>query len=165
MTFPRCHRSKCAGRYRRVQQMPDWLQGCDIANIEVKVPRAANRYQHITASAAAAANECHVPATAMCQKQAAPTEGAHGMRSRFLPIDQLDEQTYAPRTVQVAGVLPELTVKDILAVGCTPAPGVGMWQYDFSDPDGPQVHCLRRSSVTCHGRASCRRNIKSTTAK
>lgn len=40
---------------------------------------------------------------------------------------------------QVAGALPEITVADIMAVGCTPAPEMGMWQYDFSDPEGPQV--------------------------
>ncbi|CAB1100338.1 unnamed protein product [Ectocarpus sp. CCAP 1310/34] len=70
---------------------------------------------------------------------AAPLEGAHGMRSRFLPVDQMDDEVFAPRIVQVAGVLPEITVADIMAVGFTPAPEMGMWQYDFSDPEGPQL--------------------------
>ncbi|CBJ33396.1 conserved unknown protein [Ectocarpus siliculosus] len=70
---------------------------------------------------------------------AAPLEGSHGMRSRFLPVDQMDDEVFAPRIVQVAGALPEITVADIMAVGFTPAPEMGMWQYDFSDPEGPQL--------------------------
>ncbi|CAM9894059.1 unnamed protein product [Ectocarpus sp. 13 AM-2016] len=61
------------------------------------------------------------------------------MRSRFLPVDQMDDEVFAPRIVQVAGALPEITVADIMAVGFTPAPEMGMWQYDFSDPEGPQL--------------------------
>lgn len=61
------------------------------------------------------------------------------MRSRFLPVDQLDDETFTPRIVQVAGALPDVTVSDIMAVGYTPSPDMGMWQYDFSDPGGPQV--------------------------
>lgn len=62
------------------------------------------------------------------------------MRSRFLPIDQLDEQTYSPRIVQIAGALQDVTVGDIMAVSVTPPPEKGTWQYDFSDPEGPQVY-------------------------
>lgn len=40
---------------------------------------------------------------------------------------------------QVAGSLPDITVADVMAVGCTPSAEMGMWQYDFSDPTGPQV--------------------------
>lgn len=61
------------------------------------------------------------------------------MRSLFLPVDQLDDETFAPRIVQVAGALPDVTVADIMAVGFTPPSEMGMWQYDFSDPGGPQV--------------------------
>lgn len=61
------------------------------------------------------------------------------MRARFLPVEQLDDETFAPRIVQVAGALSDITVADIMAVGCTPPPEMGMWQYDFSDPSGPQV--------------------------
>ncbi|CBJ33398.1 conserved unknown protein [Ectocarpus siliculosus] len=43
------------------------------------------------------------------------------------------------RMEQVAGALPEITVAYIMAVGFTPAPEMGMWQYDFSDPEGPQL--------------------------
>ncbi|CAN0511103.1 unnamed protein product [Ectocarpus sp. 12 AP-2014] len=68
------------------------------------------------------------------------------MRSRFLPVDQMDDEVFAPRIVQVAGALPEITVADIMAVGFTPAPEMGMWQYDFSDPEGPQVQTTRRTT-------------------
>lgn len=64
------------------------------------------------------------------------------MRSRFLPVDQLDDETFAPRIVQVAGTLSDVTVADIMAVGVTPAAELGMWQYDFSDPGGPQVRFM-----------------------
>lgn len=40
---------------------------------------------------------------------------------------------------QVAGSLPDITVADVMAVGFTPSAEMGMWQYDFSDPTGPQV--------------------------
>ena len=40
-------------------------------------------------------------AVAKLEQNAAPLEGAHGMRSRFLPVDQLDDETFAPRIVQV----------------------------------------------------------------
>lgn len=71
--------------------------------------------------------------------QAAPSEGAHGMRSRFLPIEQLDDQAFAPRIVQVAGALREISVADVMAVGTSQPAEIGMWQYDFSDPHGPQM--------------------------
>lgn len=61
------------------------------------------------------------------------------MRSRFLPVDQLDDETFSPRIVQVAGAMPGLTVADLMAVGFSPPAEMGMWQYDFSDPTGPQV--------------------------
>lgn len=80
---------------------------------------------------------------------AAPLEGAHGMRSRFLPVDQLDDETFAPRIVQVAGAMPGLTVADLMAVGFSPPAEMGMWQYDFSDPTGPQV----TQRGTCEGGA------------
>ena len=40
---------------------------------------------------------------------------------------------------QVAGSLPDITVADVMAVGFSPSAEMGMWQYDFSDPTGPQV--------------------------
>lgn len=48
-----------------------------------------------------------MPAVLLCgtvakrKQNAVPQEGAHGMRSRFLPVDQLDDETFAPRIVQV----------------------------------------------------------------
>lgn len=61
------------------------------------------------------------------------------MRSRFLPVLQMDDQEFPPRMVQVAGSLREIGVQDIMAVGTSPPAEMGMWQYDFSDPNGPQV--------------------------
>lgn len=61
------------------------------------------------------------------------------MRSRFLPIEQLDNQDFAPRIVQVVGAMREISVADVMAVGASPPAEIGMWQYDFSDPEGPQV--------------------------
>lgn len=68
------------------------------------------------------------------------------MRSRFLPVEQLDDETFAPRTIQIAGALPDITVADIMAVSCNPPSEMGMWQYDFSDPSGPQVSLIAESS-------------------
>lgn len=38
-----------------------------------------------------------------------------------------------------AGVFPELSVADLLAPSSSPAAPAGMWTYDFSDPEGPQL--------------------------
>lgn len=64
------------------------------------------------------------------------------MRSRFLPVEQLYDDDFAPRTVQVAGALGDITAADVMAVSTSPPAEMGMWQYDFSDPKGPQVNPL-----------------------
>ncbi|CAM9406045.1 unnamed protein product [Scytosiphon promiscuus] len=92
-----------------------------------------------SAAAAAATSAAVAGRPTGSLSMAAPSEGAHGMRSRFLPVDQLDDEVFAPRIVQVAGMLREMTVEDVMAVGFTPAAEMGMWQYDFSDPGGPQL--------------------------
>ncbi|CAM9638336.1 unnamed protein product [Chrysoparadoxa australica] len=63
----------------------------------------------------------------------------HGVGSRYLPIEQAEETEYFPRMVQIAGVLNEMTPDDVMAVSSSPAAGPGMWNYDFSDPTGPQL--------------------------
>mmetsp|Transcript_12361 Transcript_12361/g.18116 ORF Transcript_12361/g.18116 Transcript_12361/m.18116 type:complete len:218 (-) Transcript_12361:54-707(-) len=63
----------------------------------------------------------------------------HGDSSCFLPLQQLDQDYFAPRIVQIAGSYPGITPEEIKAVGSEPSPDVGQWSYDFSDPDGPQL--------------------------
>lgn len=67
------------------------------------------------------------------------TGNTHGQNSCFLPLQQLDQDYYAPRIVQIAGSYPGLTAEDIGAVTSEPAPEPGQWTYDFSDPEGPQM--------------------------
>jgi hypothetical protein len=70
---------------------------------------------------------------------AAPAEGLHGTGSRFLPIQQLQNDDYFPRTIAIAGEYPGVTAAEILGLKSAAAPEVGQWQYDFTDPQGPQV--------------------------
>jgi len=63
----------------------------------------------------------------------------HGENSCFLPQQQLEQDYYAPRIVQIAGAYPGLTAEDFMAVTSEPAAEPGQWTYDFSDPDGPQI--------------------------
>lgn len=93
----------------------------------------------------------------------------HGENSCFLPLEQLDQDYYAPRIVQVgimmcfssfcsfqgapltqtkhsltlysqiAGSYPGLTKEEYMAVTSEEAAEPGQWTYDFSDPDGPQM--------------------------
>ncbi|CAB9497639.1 expressed unknown protein [Seminavis robusta] len=63
----------------------------------------------------------------------------HGQNSCFLPLKQLDQDYFAPRIIQIAGAYPGLTREEFFAVTSEPAPDVGQWSYDFSDPDGPQM--------------------------
>jgi len=72
-----------------------------------------------------------------------PPMGQHGTGSKFMPLTQLDSEEYAPRTVQVAGVLPGLTKEEFYAPQSAPAAPPGQWQFDFSDPEGPQVPTAR----------------------
>eukprot|EP00548_Thalassiothrix_antarctica_P008964 CAMPEP_0194135638 /NCGR_PEP_ID=MMETSP0152-20130528/5745_1 /TAXON_ID=1049557 /ORGANISM="Thalassiothrix antarctica, Strain L6-D1" /LENGTH=202 /DNA_ID=CAMNT_0038831975 /DNA_START=129 /DNA_END=737 /DNA_ORIENTATION=+ len=63
----------------------------------------------------------------------------HGESSCFLPLAQLDQDYYAPRIIQIAGSYPGITAEEIQAVSSEPSPDMGQWNYDFSDPDGPQL--------------------------
>lgn len=63
----------------------------------------------------------------------------HGENSCFLPLEQLDQDYYAPRIVQIAGSYPGITAEEFFAVTSEPPAPKGQWTYDFSDPDGPQV--------------------------
>lgn len=63
----------------------------------------------------------------------------HGSNSCFLPIQQLDEEFFAPRIVQIAGMYPGLSKEALLATTSEPAAEIGQWAYDFSDPNGPQL--------------------------
>mmetsp|Transcript_5515 Transcript_5515/g.7998 ORF Transcript_5515/g.7998 Transcript_5515/m.7998 type:complete len:214 (+) Transcript_5515:136-777(+) len=63
----------------------------------------------------------------------------HGENSCFLPLDQMDQDYYAPRIIQIAGAYPGIKKEEILAVSSEPSPDPGQWIYDFSDPDGPQL--------------------------
>lgn len=63
----------------------------------------------------------------------------HGENSCFLPVKQLDQDYYAPRIIQIAGMYPGITREEYEAVSSEPSAEIGQWTYDFSDPDGPQV--------------------------
>lgn len=79
--------------------------------------------------------------------------GLHGENSCFLPLEQVDEEHYAPRIVQIAGVYPGITKEELSAVTSSPAPEMGQWSYDFSDPDGPQMGTVALPG--CNIVASC----------
>ena len=70
---------------------------------------------------------------------AAAEGGLHGQGSCFMPISQIRDTELYPRMIQVAGALPGLTVEGFLAPQSEESQGYGTWQYDFSDPDGPQM--------------------------
>lgn len=59
---------------------------------------------------------------------------------------------YAPRIIQIAGAYPGLTKDEYMSVQSEQAPDPGMWAYDFSDPDGPQMGTLAiEGSELVHG--------------
>lgn len=63
----------------------------------------------------------------------------HGENACFLPLKQFEQDTYAPRIVQIAGSYPGITREEFFSVQSEPAPPMGQWTYDFSDPDGSQL--------------------------
>jgi len=63
----------------------------------------------------------------------------HGQGTCFMPLEQMAQDFFAPRIVQVAGAYPGLTREEFFAVQSEEAAPEGQWTYDFSDPDGPQV--------------------------
>ncbi|CAM9606364.1 unnamed protein product, partial [Phaeothamnion confervicola] len=66
-------------------------------------------------------------------------EGLHGTGSRYMPIVQIKSSQEYPRTVAVAGVYPGLTPDEFLTPQSSEPAELGKWQYDFTDPDGPQM--------------------------
>jgi len=65
--------------------------------------------------------------------------GTHAENACFLPLQSLGQDYLAPRIIQIAGAYPGLTKGDFEAVTSEPAPVPGQWNYDFSDPSGPQM--------------------------
>uniref|UniRef100_A0A7S3PYS7 Rubisco accumulation factor 1 C-terminal domain-containing protein n=1 Tax=Chaetoceros debilis TaxID=122233 RepID=A0A7S3PYS7_9STRA len=63
----------------------------------------------------------------------------HGESSCFMPLEQVDEEYFAPRIIQIAGMYPGVTKEEILSVTSEQPAEKGQWAYDFSDPDGPQM--------------------------
>ncbi|KAL7543935.1 hypothetical protein ACHAXR_013361 [Thalassiosira sp. AJA248-18] len=72
----------------------------------------------------------------------------HGESACFLPLLQNDEQYIAPRIVQIAGAYPEVNTETYLALSSEPSPELGQWEYDFSDPDGPQMGTVALPGMT-----------------
>ena len=66
-------------------------------------------------------------------------EGSHGTGSRFMPLLQNMPDDMSSRMVPVAGVYPGITAEELKAPLSSPAAPIGMWQFDFSDPEGPQL--------------------------
>jgi len=56
-----------------------------------------------------------------------------------MPLVQLNDEDISPRIIQIAGVYPGITADELMAPQSAPAARHGMWQFDFSDPDGPQM--------------------------
>jgi hypothetical protein len=54
-----------------------------------------------------------------------------------MPLRQFDQDSHAPRIVQIAGGYPGLTREEFDSVHSEPSPVQGQWTYDFSDPDRP----------------------------
>lgn len=77
--------------------------------------------------------------TAAVSGSASSSGSLHGQNACFLPLKQLDQDSYSPRIVQIAGAYPGLTREEYYAVSSEPPPVPGQWSYDFSDPDGPQL--------------------------
>ena len=71
----------------------------------------------------------------------------HGGSFKFLPSSQLKRTEHAPRTIQIAGVFPGLTIDQLFSPKSTPASPQGTWTYDFSDPEGPQLGNIRVDNV------------------
>ena len=79
------------------------------------------------------------PETALKSAPAETSGSLHGQNACFLPLNQLDQEYYAPRIIQIAGAYPGLTRQEFFAVTSEPPAELGQWTYDFSDPDGPQL--------------------------
>ena len=65
--------------------------------------------------------------------------GGHGDGFRFMPVAKLNSEEYWPQILPIAGVLGEMTVEELFAPAQVNKPAQGMWTYDFSNPDMPQL--------------------------
>jgi Rubisco Assembly chaperone C-terminal domain len=66
------------------------------------------------------------------------TGNLHGSNACFLPLQQLEQDTYTPRIVYIAGgTYPhDLTAEQVLATPrAPPAPPLGQWTYTFADEE------------------------------
>lgn len=90
-------------------------------------------------SVAARSHAAKHPASLSAVSMSAAVSGQHGTESHFLPIDQLDGDQTAPRILPIAGVFPGITAAEVRAPKTSPPPELGGWQYEFADPDGPQM--------------------------
>jgi hypothetical protein len=63
----------------------------------------------------------------------------HGENSCFLPLLKLDQDYFYPVIVPIAGTYPGITKDELQAVSSVNFPEQGQWNYDFSDPEGPQL--------------------------
>lgn len=65
--------------------------------------------------------------------------GGHGEGFRFMPTTKLDKEEFWPQILPIAGILGDMTTKDLFAPAQVIKPEQGMWTYDFSNPDMPQL--------------------------
>ena len=65
--------------------------------------------------------------------------GGHGDGFRFMPAVKLDKDEYWPQILPIAGIMGDMTVEDLYAPPQVIRPEQGMWAYDFSNPDMPQL--------------------------
>lgn len=65
--------------------------------------------------------------------------GKHGAGFKFLPVVRGSPEEHLPRIIHIAGFYPNLSVEQVLAPTSPPQPEPGTWNYDFPDPDGPQL--------------------------
>lgn len=61
--------------------------------------------------------------------------GVHGQGSRFMPIVSLYKEDYAPRLMPVAGMLPHVTLEQLMVPVNPAAPSAGRWKYYKLDKD------------------------------
>jgi hypothetical protein len=67
------------------------------------------------------------------------TLGSHGEGFKFMPTIKLDNDEYWPQILPIAGILGEMTQEELYAPAQVIKPEQGMWTYDFSNPDMPQL--------------------------
>ena len=65
--------------------------------------------------------------------------GGHGENFRFMPITKLAPDEYWPQILPIAGILGEMTAEELYSPPQVIKPEQGMWTYDFSNPNMPQL--------------------------